>query len=258
MLKVPTPKYVKGLPTKIMTKGETEKMLNSIPVEEGNYFSYRDRLIMELLYSCSLRRGEVVALNVIDYDRSTKSLRIRANTSKSNQGRLLPVGSIASSILEYYIDHIHKNMHREALFLNYRKERLSVQHVTRLVTKLRKKLKLKTQATSHSFRKSSATHMLRNSAPLVSVSRLLGHTDISATQLYTKVYPVDIVKMQKAHHPREKQKNQKLPILKVSAFLYEQSNLTALKYSEKVFNFHKAILENHPREREELPILRPF
>ena len=80
--------------------------------------------------------------------------------------------------------------------------------------------------------------MLRNSAPLVSVSKLLGHSDISATQLYTKVYPVDLIKMHRSRHPREKQKNIVLPLLQLEG---------------KLFN---ALEQHHPRNWDELPDLR--
>jgi site-specific recombinase XerC len=81
--------------------------------------------------------------------------------------------------------------------------------------------KIRTKATSHSFRKSSATHMLKNGAPLVSVQALLGHKTPTTTEIYTKVYPKDIIQMHKGHHPRERQKNLRLEELRVPKWLYK-------------------------------------
>lgn len=243
MLKLNAPKLVKGLPKLVMTKGETQLLLNAVSDDRSNPFHYRDRLIMELMYSCSLRRGEVVSLNVDDYDQSTQSLRLRAEECKSRTGRIVPIGSYANELLKTYLNHV-RPAGGEAIFKNYKGDRLGSGYVTRMVTKLRKQLKIKTKATSHSLRKSSATHMLRNKAPLVSVSKLLGHKDISATQLYTKVYPVDLVKMHRAHHPREKQKNIRMPKLEV----FQRS---------KMSNLYE-VLESHPRENDDVPLLETY
>ena len=220
-----------------MTRGETEQLLNAIPADKSNDVAFRDRLMLELLYTCSLRRGELVALNVEDLDFSTHSLRVRAAVTKTATGRIVPIGHFAMELLKTYLEEVRPEG-GPALFKSRKGSRLYREYVTELVRKLRKQLNLKTKATSHSLRKSSATHMLRNSAPLVSVSKLLGHRDISVTQLYTKVYPVDLIKMHRSKHPREKQKNITLPVLSLANKLFD-------------------LLEQyHPRNFEELPILK--
>ena len=94
-----------------------------------------------------------------------------------------------------------------SLFLNQLGRPLKEHYVYNLVKETRKLTNIRTRATPHSFRKSSATHMLRNGAPLVSVQRLLRHVSASSTEVYTKVYPKDIEKMMASYHPRERIKN---------------------------------------------------
>jgi site-specific recombinase XerD len=209
----------KTLPKNIMTQGEAFKLLEAVPLNENNHVKFRDRTIYELLYSCSLRRSELVALNKNDFDPSTRSLRIKAG--KTHKGRLVPVGQYACDLLDQYLSEIRPKSDSEALFVTDRKrDRLSVETITTKVYRLRKAVKIRTKASSHSFRKSSATHMLRNGASLLTVQALLGHAAITSTQAYTKLYPKDLIKMHRANHPREKHKNVQLPELKVPEYLY--------------------------------------
>ncbi len=211
----------KLLPKNIMTQGETLKMLEGFSLEKDKPIQYRDRTILELLYSCSLRRSELVALNKNDYDPSTRSLRVKAG--KTGKGRLVPIGKYASDLIETYLNEIRLEGSCEALFLtDKKKSRLSPTTITLKVYHLRKSVKIRTKASSHSFRKSSATHMLRNGASLLTVQALLGHSAITSTQAYTKLHPKDLIKMHGANHPREKHKNIKLAELKLPEYLYSK------------------------------------
>ena len=218
----------KRLPKNIMTEGETVRLIDALkPLEnETDYLKWRNYIIAELMYTASLRRSEAVALNIKDYDWQLQSVRIKAG--KTRRGRIIPVGQNVGRIIEKYITKIRpmmkaKDEHQLALFLNYRGERLKPGAVTKLITTTRKDINLRTKATSHSLRKSSATHMLRHGAGLVSVQALLGHKAIASTESYTKLYPKDIFKMHRAHHPREKQKNIELPDFEVPKLMYRQN-----------------------------------
>ena len=213
MLKVPKPKQHALLPTKVMTKNEAEKVLSIYSKNKTNQYEYRNRLILELLYSCSLRRSELTRLQLDDYDCSLKSLRVKQ--TKTNMTKLVPVGKVASDMLEVYIKELRPMSKNKTLFLGQRRIPLSDNFITSLVYKARKKSGIRTKASAHSFRKTSATQMLRNGAKIEVVQRLLGQKSIVSTTAYTKVYPVDIEKMIRSKHPREKQKNIKLPVLKV-------------------------------------------
>jgi len=218
----------KKLPQNIMSEGETVRLIDALkPLEkETDYLKWRNYLIAELMYSASLRRSEAVALNIKDYDWQLQSLRIKAG--KTRRGRVIPIGHNVGRILEKYITSTRSAMktkegHELALFLNYRGERLNPDTVTKFISETRKEINLRTKATSHSLRKSSATHMLRRGAGLVSVQALLGHKAIASTEAYTKLYPKDIFKMHRAHHPREKQKNIELPDFEVPTLMYRRN-----------------------------------
>ncbi len=225
MATLPPPKAPKKLPSKIMTVGETKKVLDVIKADNENIFNFRDRVIMELMYSCSLRRSDVGNLLIKDYDPATRSLRVKGSRTKTNVGRVVPVGQVSAELLEKYLKEVRplllKDNQIEAIFLNYKGNQLSLQRITKMANDARKKANIRTKATSHSFRKSSATHMLRAGAPLISVQALLGHVEATSTQIYTKIYPRDLIKMHRARHPREKQKNQMLPDLKVPKMMHK-------------------------------------
>jgi integrase/recombinase XerD len=214
MLKIDPPKAPKKLPSKIMTVKETEKVLSQIPLDESKPFQFRDRVILEVMYSCSLRRSEIATLQLEDFNPETRSLRIKGSASKTKVGRVVPIGPKASSLLVQFIQNVrNQDIDSNFIFLNYKGNPVSTQLISKLARRVREESEIKTQATSHSFRKSSATHMLRNGARLETVQALLGHVDISATQVYTKIYPRDIIKMHKGFHPREREKNLAFPRL---------------------------------------------
>ena len=214
------PKSERQLPKRIMSLGETQRLLETMPLNESCPATYRDRLMMELLYACSLRRGEIVALELSDFDADLQSLKIKAG--KTKRGRLLPIGDRVSRLLKVYIERVRPNVTHKALFVADKGGRVHADWVTRTVRVCRQKSQIRTKATSHSFRKSSATHMLRNGAGLPSVQALLGHEHIESTEIYTKVYPQDLFRIHRAHHPREKQKNPVLPELETPTLLFRR------------------------------------
>lgn len=203
MSKIVSPKLPKVFPQKVMTPGETMKVL-----ETSKKYSIMDQIILELLYTCSLRASEVASLNVEHYDSEHKILRIEK--SKTRKGRLVPVGKIAAELLEKYLEDKEKG----PMFLSRAGRRIVPNYVTEMTRAVRIESGIRTKATSHSFRKSSATHMLRKGAPLSAVQALLGHAHMSSTEVYTKIYPKDLVRMHRAYHPREREKGLDLPILK--------------------------------------------
>jgi integrase/recombinase XerD len=149
-----------------------------------------------------------------DFDPENRRIKIKGATSKTKVGRIVPIGQKACNLLAQYIREIRpKELESSFIFLNYRGHPISTQLISKLARRVRQTTQIRTKATSHSFRTSSATHMLRNGARLETVQALLGHVDISATQVYTKIYPQDIIKMHKAFHPREREKGLELPEL---------------------------------------------
>lgn len=217
MLKIDKPRPAKELPKNIMTKGEVQKVLSTCSVGSADLSEVRNRVILELMYSCSLRRSEVSALNVKDFDPSSLSLRV--SPGKTKTGRLVPVGEAVTEMLVRYIEERRPVVSDPALFVSRLGKRLSPTMISKIARDARKVSKIRTKVSSHSFRKSSATHMLRNGAPLVSVQALLGHKKPTTTEIYTKIYPRDLIKIYRAHHPRERQKNLRLQELVIPEWL---------------------------------------
>lgn len=204
---VQRPKVPTMLPSRIMTSGEAKRM-----IEAMDDMNLRDRVMVEIMFSCSLRRSDVVNLNVDDFDPEAMTLKVRY--VKTGRVNVVPIGKVAANMLIEYLKEGRPQVEREvAMFLSYRKKRIGAAHLTALVKDLRKKAKIRTKASSQSFRKTSATEMLRNGAPVQSVQALLGHARLSSTLPYTKVYQHDLFKIHRTYHPRERQKNVELPEL---------------------------------------------
>lgn len=216
MDKVLEPRVPRVLPEKIMSRRETEKVLEVYPSDTKDILSYRNRVILELMYSCSLRRGEAVGLNVGDFDPDTRSLKV--TKTKTRQGRFIPVGRTAAELLSVYMRDVRPvfGVVSDAMFLSMKKRRLSTNKVTELARFARFKAGIRTPATSHSFRKSSCTHMIRNHAPLEAVAALLGIRNFANLEHYAKMYPRDVEAMLRSHHPRWKEKSPSLPKLRPS------------------------------------------
>ena len=210
-----------------MTLTETMKILNVYTADSGNYKSYLRALLLEMIYSASLRRSELVALELNDYEPIQKALKIRH--SKNGHARIVPLGETSVELLETYLQDLRPQSNSNRPLLHQNGKPIHPSYLTRITQRAREKSQIRTQASSHSFRKSSATHMLRNGAPLRAVQALLGHLKIDSTTLYTKVYPQDIIKMHRAHHPREKQKNLKAPELQVPEFFFKGKRPQRLK-----------------------------
>lgn len=207
-------KVPKLLPSRIMTVGETKKLMESLKLDVNNPLEYRDRVMCELAYNSSLRRSEVVGLNLKDFEPVNKLLRIRK--SKTHRERLVPVGSYCCGLLEKYIADIRISSDSEALFTGRWGKRLGVHHLTLLVAKQRKKIAIRTKPCSHSFRSSSSTHLLKNKVPLRTVQGLLGHKSILSTQYYTKITGMDVFEMHRKYHPREREKRIEYPFLAIN------------------------------------------
>jgi integrase/recombinase XerD len=196
-------KIPRELPKNILTKGEVYKLLESFPKGEIGSKEHQNRLIVELMFSCSLRQSELINIRVNDFDPVSKLLRIAP--AKTGRGRIVPVGGLASEMLGSWLEKLSRK-ENEHVFLTKKGKPLYSQHVSDLVRIARKTLNIRTKATSHSLRKTSATLMLKNHAPLEVVQELLGHSCMNTTQIYTKLVRADLFKMHAKHHPREKHK----------------------------------------------------
>lgn len=148
----------------------------------------RDLAILELLYATGLRVSELIYLKIDDINMENRMLKCLGKGSKE---RIIPFGSKADESLGLYLDKVRpklvKNPNEDILFLNSRGERLSRQGIFYLVKKYVRKAGIEKKITPHTLRHTLATHLLENGADLRSVQEMLGHSDISTTQIYTHV-----------------------------------------------------------------------
>jgi len=199
-------KYVKQpkvLPAGVLDNSEMKRFLGKIDTSGIN--GYRDRAILELMYSCGLRAGEIVNLNLGDVNFVHALAKV---TGKGNKERMVPIGKTALRFLETYIKAVRSFMlldgPKEALFINSKGKRLQYHTLRTIVLQYAQKANLKEHITTHSFRRSCATEMIRGGANLYHVKDLLGHEDLQSLKHYTKLTINDLRKTHAKCHPRER------------------------------------------------------
>ena len=194
-----SPKLWKHLPT-FLTQKEMETILN-IP-NLRTPIGIRDRAILELLYATGVRVSELVNLKLTDLNLDSGFLKC---LGKGGKERIVPLGRRAKESIERYLNKVRLSITKsEYLFLGSKKakERLSRQAVWQLIKAYALKARIKKKITPHTFRHSFATHLLEGGADLRIVQELLGHTDISTTQIYTHVSRDHLKSMHSKFHPR--------------------------------------------------------
>lgn len=198
--------YVKQpqvLPVGVLENRDMRKMLRKINTSSTT--GYRDKTILELMYSCGLRAGEIVNLNVNNIDFTHKLAKVRG---KGNKERMVPVGKTAIRCLETYIKAVRSFMllagDEEALFVNSSGTRLQYHTLRLIIIEHAGNVKLKEHITTHSFRRSCATELIRGGANLYHVKELLGHEDLQSLKHYTKLTITDLRKTHAKYHPRER------------------------------------------------------
>jgi integrase/recombinase XerD len=164
----------------------------------------RDRAIMETLYSSGIRLNELVQLTVHDVDLKDKVLHIRKG--KGNRQRVVPIGKNAATYLQEYLENIRpryarKNKQQRRLFLTDQGRPVTGNSIRTSLFHYKKAAGITKTASPHSFRRSCATHLLQQGADIRYVQKLLGHRHIRTTQIYTRVYPIDLKKTHTRTHP---------------------------------------------------------
>ncbi len=199
--------YVKKpitLPGSVLSHDKMKKMLSHIPT--NNNLGYRDRAMLELLYSTGVRAAELLGLNTFDVDFKNKTIFV---TGKGNKQRVVPIGKTAIRHLETYIKAIHPYLaqdHRESgLFLNTKGKRLTYREFLKCVHTHAERLK-HTNVTPHTFRRSCTTELIRGGANIYHVKELLGHESLDTLKHYTKLTINDLKKTHEKCHPREQDK----------------------------------------------------
>ena len=192
------------LPT-VLSPEEAVKVLEAVCPRTAR--GLRDRAILELLYSTGMRKGELVELNVADFSFARHELAILK--SKSRRGRVVPVGEYARQFTEAYLKAarpwIVADDDEKALFVSHhRGRRLAVRTVAQIVSRAARRSGVGKPVTPHTFRHSMATHLLRNHADLRHIQAILGHAQITSTEIYTHVGLEDLKEVVRRAHPHGK------------------------------------------------------
>ncbi len=195
-----SPKLEKKLP-KILTIAEVEELLR-----QPNSFlpaGMRDKAMLELLYATGIRVSELIALNISDVNLDMGYIKCFGKGSKE---RIIPLGSIAVKCVLEYTQKARMKLVRTyeepALFVNHHGNRLTRQGFWKIIKKYAHEANILKDITPHTLRHSFATHLLENGADLRSVQEMLGHADISTTQIYTHVTKNHLKEVYDKAHPR--------------------------------------------------------
>jgi integrase/recombinase XerD len=204
-LNLESPKLRKPLPSYLRME-DVDRLLSQPDLSTP--YGLRDKAMIELLYSTGLRVSELVSLRVSDVEMRIGCLRC---IGKGDKERMVPVGSKAITAIQQYLETSRPLLqrqtgsdarHTQQLFLNCNGTRLSRIAIWRILMRYGRRAGIRASLSPHKLRHSFATHLLERGADLRSVQLMLGHADISTTQIYTHVIEERLKQIYKAHHPR--------------------------------------------------------
>jgi integrase/recombinase XerD len=199
-LDIQNPKLGRSLP-KFLTESEVEKLLAAPDLSDP--IGLRDRAMLELLYACGLRVSELTGLTVGSLNLRQGVVRV---TGKGNKERLIPMGQEAMLWIERYNTEARlsllDNQPAEVLFPSRRAQHMTRQTFWHRIKLYAKKADIRTPLSPHTLRHAFATHLLNHGADLRVVQLLLGHSDLSTTQIYTHVAQARMQALHAQHHPR--------------------------------------------------------
>lgn len=199
-LQIEAPKMPRSLP-KSLNEKEVVDLLNAPNIDEDT--GLRDRAMLELLYACGLRVSELVSIKIFEVSLNEGVVRV---TGKGGKTRLVPMGQEAVDWISRYLKEARGNILKEqitdALFVTNRGEAMTRQMFWYMIKRYALMAGIKKHISPHVLRHAFATHLLNHGADLRVVQMLLGHSDISTTQIYTHVARERLKKLHSQHHPR--------------------------------------------------------
>ena len=203
---IETPKTEKALPT-VLSQEEIERMINSITGDEP--LDLRNKAMMETLYAAGLRISELLSLTLYDVHLREKYLIVKG---KGDKERMVPLGEMAVIAIRKYIEQGREQLavkKSNLLFFNYKGEAMSRQGFFKYIKKLASDCGIEKEISPHTIRHSFATHLTEGGVDLRIVQELLGHEDISTTQIYTHIDRSKLKDMYDHTHPMAKNEEDK-------------------------------------------------
>ncbi|WP_047979989.1 site-specific tyrosine recombinase XerD [Ornithinibacillus contaminans] len=199
-LHIETPKKERKLPD-VLSIAEVDKLLQ---IDGNSALAIRNKAMLELIYATGLRVSELISLKLNDLHLTMGFVRCYGKGSKE---RIVPLGDVAQQALEQYLQSarqnlLKKNREEHVLFLNQHGRPMTRQGFWKILKTLAREANITKDITPHTLRHSFATHLLENGADLRAVQEMLGHADISTTQIYTHVTKTRLKDMYKSFHPR--------------------------------------------------------
>ena len=195
---ISSPKLGKKLPN-TLSEEDINKLLN---IKLKDNFSYRNKAMLELMYATGLRVSELINLKVYDVNLDEALVKTMGKGSKE---RIIPVGDYALSALRVYIEEYRSSLFKKEindyLFLNNHGKKMTRQGFFKIIKKLAIEQGINKDFSPHTLRHSFATHMLKHGADLRIIQELLGHSDVSTTQIYTHVSNEELENTFKKYHP---------------------------------------------------------
>jgi integrase/recombinase XerD len=198
-VQIETPRLERSLPN-VLSLQEVEILLDTPNTQD--HFGIRDKAMLELLYATGIRVSELIGLE-IDNIQLTMGF-VRCN---GNKERIIPIGRAAADAIKHYLEDgrprfTSAKQQDHALFLNHQGKQLTRQGFWKILKKLAREAGIDKELTPHTLRHSFATHLLENGADLRAVQEMLGHADISTTQIYTHVSKTKLKDVYSKFHPR--------------------------------------------------------
>ena len=197
-----SPKLWRLLPD-FLSSTEIDKMLRVFPANGKDPLVFRNRTILEVMYACGLRVSETAGLQLRGFLLDQDILRV---TGKGDRERIVPIGKTASDLLRRYMDEIRpellKSDNETTMFLSKTGRKLNRERIWAIVKEAAKLAGINKNIHPHTLRHSFASHLLENGADLRIIQEMLGHADISTTQIYTHVDEKRLLNVHKQFHPR--------------------------------------------------------
>jgi len=188
------------LPGSILSRKEIRQLMRAPDMQ--SYTGYRDRVLLEILYDTAIRRAELSNIKTIDADLDSGYVRV---IGKGNKERVVPMSRRVCDLVLNYIRFVRPALLGESnhvyLMVNDKGGPMRTHTVWRIVKACARQARLKKNVTTHTFRHTCATHMLKNGAPIRHLQEMLGHESLESTQIYTRVTINDLKEIHAKYHP---------------------------------------------------------